>query len=225
MTTGISVVAYELASRSGSDGGTPGASWASWCSIRDGVHRRRHGVRVRARGARPGVRRPGSADRGCAGVGRGPGRRRDRADQLPPACATTAGQNAAFPGIPTWVQPAEWAAAHEPDHTILEWVDYPRAPTSVRRPATTWSARASASLATPGHTPGHQSVAVDTDEGLVILAGQACYTAGECGRRPGRPRRPLERAGPARLRPLDRRLRGLQPTRVLFGHDRDPWVA
>jgi N-acyl homoserine lactone hydrolase len=29
---------------------------------------------------------------------------------------------------------------------------------------------------TPGHTPGHLSVAVRTDEGLVLLAGDASYT-------------------------------------------------
>jgi glyoxylase-like metal-dependent hydrolase (beta-lactamase superfamily II) len=31
-------------------------------------------------------------------------------------------------------------------------------------------------LATPGHTPGHQSVLVDTDDGLVVLAGDVGYT-------------------------------------------------
>ena len=92
--------------------------------------------------------------------------------------ADHSGQNAAFPGIPTWVQPAEWAAAHEPDHTIVEWVDYEGA--DIREAAGDHLVRPGVRvLATPGHTPGHQSVAVDTDDGLVILAGQACYTAGE----------------------------------------------
>ena len=31
-------------------------------------------------------------------------------------------------------------------------------------------------LPTPGHTPGHQSVLVDTDDGLVVLAGDVGYT-------------------------------------------------
>jgi hypothetical protein len=73
--------------------------------------------------------------------------------------------------------------------------------------------------------PGHRSVAVDTDDGLVILAGQACYTADEWDGDPdaleGRSSAPDQ---PAYDRSIER-LRGLQPTRVLFGHDRDPWVA
>ena len=28
------------------------------------------------------------------------------------------GQNELFPGVPIYVQPAEWAAAHEPDYTV-----------------------------------------------------------------------------------------------------------
>jgi N-acyl homoserine lactone hydrolase len=31
-------------------------------------------------------------------------------------------------------------------------------------------------LPTPGHTPGHQSVLVETDEGLVVLGGDVAYT-------------------------------------------------
>ena len=40
--------------------------------------------------------------------------------------ADHSGQNRDFPGIPTWVQPLEWTAAHAPDHTIVEWIDYER---------------------------------------------------------------------------------------------------
>ena len=38
-----------------------------------------------------------------------------------------AGQNGLFPGIPIYVQPAEWEIAHTTDHTILEWIDFPGA--------------------------------------------------------------------------------------------------
>ncbi len=41
--------------------------------------------------------------------------------------ADHAGQNAAFPGVPIYVQPVEWELAHTPDHTILEWIDFPGA--------------------------------------------------------------------------------------------------
>jgi N-acyl homoserine lactone hydrolase len=30
-------------------------------------------------------------------------------------------------------------------------------------------------VTTPGHTPGHQSVLVDTDDGLVVVGGDVAY--------------------------------------------------
>ena len=41
--------------------------------------------------------------------------------------ADHAGQNAAFPDTPIYVQPVEWELAHTTDHTILEWIDFPGA--------------------------------------------------------------------------------------------------
>src|ERR1041385_3995605 len=41
--------------------------------------------------------------------------------------ADHSGQNLLFPGVPIFIQPAEWAAAHEPDYTIVEWIDFPGA--------------------------------------------------------------------------------------------------
>src|SRR6478672_7758454 len=34
------------------------------------------------------------------------------------------GQNMAFPNVPIFAQQAEWDAAHQPDYTISEWVDF-----------------------------------------------------------------------------------------------------
>jgi N-acyl homoserine lactone hydrolase len=34
-------------------------------------------------------------------------------------------------------------------------------------------------LSSPGHTPGHQSVLIETDSGNVLVAAQAAYTAEE----------------------------------------------
>ena len=45
-----------------------------------------------------------------------------------------------------------------------------------RRPRTV---RRAEDVTTPGHTPGHQSLAVETDGGLILLAGQAVYTVEE----------------------------------------------
>ena len=133
-----------------------------------------------------------------------------------------AGQNAAFEGIPIYVQRAEWDVAHATDHTILEWIhfagadyrfidgDYELAP-GIR------------AIATPGHTPGHQSLIVDQGAGAVILAGQAVYSAaewsGEPKAREGRSRAP-DRA--AYDRSVER-LRATKPLRVHFAHDRAVW--
>ena len=138
--------------------------------------------------------------------------------------ADHAGQNSAFPGVPTWVQPAEWALAHTPDHTVVDWVDYPGA--DVRETAGDHELLPGVRvLATPGHTAGHQSIAVDTDAGLTLLAGQACYTGGEWDGDPealeGRSTAP----DPSAYDRSIQRLHSLRPARVLFGHDRVTWVA
>jgi N-acyl homoserine lactone hydrolase len=135
-----------------------------------------------------------------------------------------AGQNACFPGIPIYVQPAEWEIAHTTDHTILEWIDFAGARyeqvAGDHEPLEGIHV-----LATPGHTPGHQSLAVETAEGVSVLAGQAVYTAGEWegdpDAREGRSRAP----DPAAYDRSVERLRGLRPARVFFGHDRRTWTA
>ena len=134
-----------------------------------------------------------------------------------------AGQNAAFPSVPTFVQTAEWALRLEPDHTIRGWVDYPGA--DIRTiDGDLDVAPGMRILATPGHTAGHQSLAVETGAGLVVLAGQACYTSDEWS---GADTRYEGRSTAGDVGAYDRsieRLRGLDPAIVWFGHDRDPWV-
>jgi glyoxylase-like metal-dependent hydrolase (beta-lactamase superfamily II) len=134
-----------------------------------------------------------------------------------------AGQNSALPGIPIHVQPREWEIAHTTEHTILEWIDFPGA--RYERIAGDHDIVEGIRVVdTPGHTAGHQSLAVATDEGLVVLAGQAVYTVEEWQGRPdeldGRPNAPLAEAYDASLE----RLRDLEPAAVLFGHDRRAWT-
>ncbi len=138
--------------------------------------------------------------------------------------ADHAGQNVAFPNVPILVQPAEWRLAHDTDHTILEWVDFDDA--DIRPTLGDHEVRPAVQiLATPGHTAGHQSVAVETLDGLVVLAGQACYTTGEWDGDPdaieGRSTAPDQPAYDASIE----RLRELRPARVHFGHDREAWIA
>jgi N-acyl homoserine lactone hydrolase len=138
--------------------------------------------------------------------------------------ADHAGQNAAFPGIPIYVQPVEWELAHTTDHTILEWVDFPGARyeqiAGDHEPAPGIRV-----VATPGHTPGHQSIVIDGPDGLTVLAGQACYTVGEwtgaVDALEGRTGAPDQAAYDRSIE----HLRALYPTQVLFGHDRQRWTA
>ncbi len=135
-----------------------------------------------------------------------------------------AGQNSLLPGVPIFVQPGEWEIAHTTDHTILEWIDFPGA-TYEQVAGDHEPFEGIRVLATPGHTPGHQSLVVETDEEPIVLAGQAVYTAGEWRGDPdaweGRSRAPDQAAYDRSVE----RLRAMDPIRVLFGHDRHGWPA
>jgi N-acyl homoserine lactone hydrolase len=138
--------------------------------------------------------------------------------------ADHAGQNATFPGVPIYVQAPEWEIAHTTDHTILEWIDFDGS----RYQQIDGHHQLSEDVAiipTPGHTPGHQSLAVRTPQGLVVLAGQACYTAAEWA---GQETQLEGRSGAPDADAYDRsirRLRDLGSVSVRFGHDRAAWTA
>jgi N-acyl homoserine lactone hydrolase len=135
-----------------------------------------------------------------------------------------AGQNALFPGIPIYVQPAEWEVAHTTDHTILEWIDFPGARYELIAGDHELFDGIEV-IATPGHTRGHQSLVVATPAGPHLIAGQAVYTAAEWSGNTtaweGRSRAPDTAAYDRSVE----RLRALEPVRVFFGHDRRQWTA
>jgi N-acyl homoserine lactone hydrolase len=137
--------------------------------------------------------------------------------------ADHAGQNSAFPGVPIHVQPAEWEIAHTTEHTILDWIDFPGSRYE-RIGGDHEVVDGVRVVATPGHTPGHQSLAVDTPGGLTILVGQAIYTVEEWV---GEPDILEGRSGAPDRDAYDRshgRLQALEPARVHFGHDRRAWT-
>ncbi len=122
------------------------------------------------------------------------------------------GLNRFFPGVPIYAQRAEYDATRQKDYTVLEWVDFPGARYQLLDgDAEPWSGVHI--LSTPGHTPGHQSVLVDTDQGGVLLTGQAVYTIAEY-----EGREPLESADAVYARSVER-LRSLRPRRVYVSHD------
>ena len=133
-----------------------------------------------------------------------------------------AGQNDLFPGIPIYVQPAEWEVAHTTEHTILDWIDFPGAD---YRPIAGDHEPVDGIriVATPGHTVGHQSLVVSTALGDVVLAGQALYSSGEwAGERDAREGRSRAWDPGAYDRSVER-LKALDPAEVAFGHDRRIW--
>ena len=132
------------------------------------------------------------------------------------------GQNARFPGVPIYVQRAEWAAAHEPDYTYLPAIDFEGA-AYVEIDGEADPLPNLRIVPTPGHSPGHQSLVIETPDGVLLLAGQAVYSRGEWVGVPDA----REGASTARDREAyDRsiaRLKALNPKEVLFGHDRQGW--
>jgi N-acyl homoserine lactone hydrolase len=85
------------------------------------------------------------------------------------------GGNRLFPDTPIYVQRREREAARAPDFTIPEWVDFQGAQ-YVEIDGEEELLPGLRVVPTPGHTVGHQSVLVDTDDGLVIVGGDVAYT-------------------------------------------------
>jgi N-acyl homoserine lactone hydrolase len=85
------------------------------------------------------------------------------------------GGNRLFAGIPIYVQRLEREAARAEGYTIPEWVEFDGAH-YVELEGEEELLPGLQVVPTPGHTPGHQSVLVETDEGLVVVAGDVAYT-------------------------------------------------
>ena len=138
--------------------------------------------------------------------------------------ADHAGGNVHFRGTPILVQPAELeAASGDPDYTVAAEADLADARWEVRdgehEPLDGIRV-----IPTPGHSPGHQSVAVDTDAGRLLLAGQIFRDASGFARAVTALR--LAEAGyaePPEYPEWLPHLLELEPYRVTFGHDHAIW--
>ena len=80
--------------------------------------------------------------------------------------------------IPTYVQDAELEASAEEGYTVSEWATI--APELVRTlHGDTEIASGVTALATPGHSPGHQSLLVELGDHLILLGAQCAFGAEE----------------------------------------------
>ncbi|MFJ3598541.1 MULTISPECIES: N-acyl homoserine lactonase family protein [unclassified Streptomyces] len=135
------------------------------------------------------------------------------------------GGNPLLAGVPIVVQETELALARRGGYTIDALVDFPGAVyEELAGEAELWPGVWI--VPTPGHTDGHQSLAVRRDDGtVVVLAGQAHdfashYASDELARRAALDgvAQPL----PPYRRWLDR-LAAFDPARVFFAHDSSVW--
>lgn len=88
------------------------------------------------------------------------------------------GNNGSFPGIPVWVQAAEREAASKPNYTIPEFVEDPAIEYRLVEGEATVLPGIRI-LPAPGHTPGHQCVAVEHAGGIELIAAQGFETIDE----------------------------------------------
>jgi N-acyl homoserine lactone hydrolase len=117
------------------------------------------------------------------------------------------GGNRRLAGVPTYVQRAELEAAVEPNY-LVDWVHFPgESYVEVDGDADLFDGVSV--LFTPGHSPGHQSVVVVADEGLVVLGGDVTYSMQEL----------IDGATPSILR-----IHELEPAKVYLAHHREPWI-
>ena len=136
-----------------------------------------------------------------------------------------AGGNIHFRGTPILVQPEELAAARGPDYSVPEDIDLDggrwKEVSGEHEPLPGILV-----IPTPGHSPGHQAVSVETDAGRLLLAGQTYRDASGFARAVTAYR--LADAGypdPPEYPDWLPRLLDLQPDRVVFGHDHAVWQA
>ncbi len=131
-----------------------------------------------------------------------------------------AGENFHFAGVPIFAQRAEIEAAGGVDYTLAPLViDFRGAHfETIDGEAEPWAGLRI--IPTPGHSPGHQSLLVETREGRILLAGQAFdmaseYASAEVARRVAEDGEQDVPVHPEWMR----RISELDPRRVLFAHD------
>jgi N-acyl homoserine lactone hydrolase len=117
-----------------------------------------------------------------------------------------------------YVRQAELDAARDPMFTVADWAAIPQADRRVVD-GDLEVADGLRLIATPGHTPGHQSMVLESDEGCTVIAGQCSYCCAEY-ERSELPVADMHDAGwHAAGRESLARVRALDPVSVYFSHD------
>jgi N-acyl homoserine lactone hydrolase len=116
------------------------------------------------------------------------------------------GGNRLFARTPIYVQRLEREAARAEDYTIPGWVDFEGA-TYVELDGEHEVMPGLRVVPTPGHSAGHQSVLIETDDGLAVVAGDVAYTWSEFDD-------PANEAAAM--------LTALTPRRIWLAHDGEP---
>lgn len=127
------------------------------------------------------------------------------------------GNNRLFSNAEIFVQEQELEVARTTVYTVLKWFDYDDA----RLVAVAGDMEISAGiklLSSPGHTPGHQSVLIETVDGNVLVAAQAAYTADEYQRGGDPTEQAHEGLGERYLQSI-LRLKSVAAKEVYFSHD------
>ena len=133
------------------------------------------------------------------------------------------GNNRLFAGVPIVVQRREYEAAHQPYYTDPEWVDFPGA--TIEQIDGDWQvAHGVRIISTPGHTPGHQSVVVDSDNERVVLCAQASYTPADFSAFQTGPHNTPTEDDDTQRRSIQR-LHDVDPQRVCFSHHPTDWLG
>ena len=126
------------------------------------------------------------------------------------------GNNRLFPGAEIFVQAKELSVARTTRYTVAEWFDYESASLNAVS-GDMEIGEGIRLLSSPGHTPGHQSVLIESVSGNILVAAQAAFTADEY-QRGGDVAQAHEGLAAQYLRSISE-LRSVTADRVYFSHD------
>ena len=135
------------------------------------------------------------------------------------------GGNPHFPGVPIFAQRAEYDAADSLEYTLPQTVRFEGAAMELHE-GDADVFEGIRIIPTPGHTPGHQSVVVETQQGTILLAGQATNDASEYARAQlawSIRNDSEEEAAPEVAAWVARVQEEIDPIRVYFAHDVAVW--